>query len=104
MTNHRHYRSSSYRAHAEGKDDVLAAFHPVFLRLGRNREAQQKTYRALVNERLDPAFVDALRAATNGGWALGSECFRKEIDAMAIGVRRRCRAGPNRSRQKTPGR
>jgi putative transposase len=61
----------------------LAAFHPVFLRLGRNPEAQQKTYRGLVNERLDPAFVDALRAATNGGWALGSECFRKEIDAMA---------------------
>jgi putative transposase len=84
MASHpRHYRWSSYRAHAEGKDDVLAAFHPVFLRLGRNPEARQKAYRALVKERLDPAFVEALRAATNGGWALGSERFRKEIEAAA---------------------
>lgn len=35
MVDHpRHYRWSSYRAHAEGKDDALATFHPVFHRLG----------------------------------------------------------------------
>ena len=32
----RQYRWSSYRAHAEGKDDALAGFHPVFKRLGRS--------------------------------------------------------------------
>ncbi|MGH7006958.1 MAG: hypothetical protein ACREEL_08520 [Stellaceae bacterium] len=35
---------------------------------------------------LDAAFVDDLRAATNGGWALGSERFKREI-AAATGRR-----------------
>jgi putative transposase len=87
MVNHpRQYRWSSYRTHAEGRDDPLAAFHDVFRRLGRTLEARQEAYRALFKEKLDPAFVDALRAATNGGWALGDERFRKEI-AKAAGRR-----------------
>ena len=79
----RQYRWSSYRAHAEGKDDALAAFHPVFKRLGRSLEARQQAYRDLIKEKLDPGFVKALRAATNGGWAMGSERFRKEIAEAA---------------------
>jgi len=48
MVDHpRHYCWSSYRAHAEGKNDPLAAFHPVFRRLGRTVEARQEAYRAL---------------------------------------------------------
>lgn len=76
----RQYRWSSYLAHAEGREDVLAAFHPVLRRLGRAAEARQRAWRRLIKEGLDPAFVDALRVATNGGWALGSERFRKEIE------------------------
>jgi putative transposase len=87
MVDHpRQYRWSSWRAHAEGRDDPLAAFHHVFRRLGRTLEARQEAYRALFKEKLDPAFVGALRAATNGGWALGGERFRKEI-AKATGRR-----------------
>jgi putative transposase len=79
----RQYRWSSYRAHGEGKDDPLAAFHPVWRRLGRSAEARQQAYRDLIREEVDPGFVEALRAATNGGWALGSERFGREIAAMA---------------------
>ena len=79
----RQYRWSSYRAHAEGRDDALAAFHPVLRWLGRSVEARQQTYRDLIKEKLDPGFVKALRAATNGGWALGSERFRKDIAQAA---------------------
>jgi putative transposase len=75
----RQYRWSSYRAHAEGKDDTLAAFHPVWRRLGRSVEARQDAYRDLIREKLDTDFVDTLRAATNGGWALGGEDFRAQI-------------------------
>jgi len=85
----RQYRWSSYRAHAEGKDDALAAFHPVWRRLGRSAAARQQAYRDLIGEKLDPGFVEALRAATNGGWALGSERFRAEIAEAACR-----RAGP----------
>jgi putative transposase len=84
MVDHpRQYRWSSYRAHAEGRDDALAQSHDGFRRLGRSVAERQAKYRALIREKLDPAFVEALRAATNGGWALGGERFRKEIAEAA---------------------
>jgi putative transposase len=84
MVDHpRAWRWSSYRAHAEGREDALAAFHDSFRRLGRTVEERQAAYRKLIRDKLDPAFVDALRAATNGGWALGGERFRKEIEEAA---------------------
>jgi putative transposase len=82
----RAYRWSSYRAHGEAKADELAAFHPAWRRLGRSVEDRQNAYRKLIREPLDKDFVEALRAATNGGWALGSERFRNEI-AEAAGRR-----------------
>ncbi len=79
----RNYRWSSYRAHGEGKVDPLARFHPSFFRLGRGVEERQQCYRTLIREKLDPAFVEALRQATNGGWALGEGRFAKEIAKAA---------------------
>jgi hypothetical protein len=35
----------------------------------------------LVKEALDAGFVDALRLATNGAWALGGDRFRRDIEA-----------------------
>jgi hypothetical protein len=58
---------------------------PLDAAFGDGREAPA-AYRALIRDKLDPAFVDALRAATNGGWALGRERFRKET-AEAAGRR-----------------
>jgi putative transposase len=79
----RQYRWSSYRAHGEGKEDPLARFHPAFLKLGRGVEERQAHYRELIKEKLDPGFVDALRHATNGGWALGEGRFAREIAKAA---------------------
>jgi hypothetical protein len=47
---------------------------------------RQQAYRALFRPALDADFVAALRAATNGGWALGDRRFKDEI-AAAIGWR-----------------
>lgn len=77
----RAYRWSSYRAHAHGADDPLLARHPLFRRLGRSIAEQQASYRALFKEPLEKGFIEALRAATNGGWALGGERFKQEIAA-----------------------
>jgi putative transposase len=82
----RDYRWSSYRAHAMGAKDVLVSDHPLYRALGRGAEARQKAYRALFRAALEPGFVDALRAATNGGWALGDARFKREI-ADALGRR-----------------
>jgi putative transposase len=42
----REYRWSSYRAHAEGKDDALLADHVLYRGLGRSKEDRQTAYRA----------------------------------------------------------
>jgi hypothetical protein len=53
---------------------------PVYRALGRGAEARQSAYRALFRGALESRFVDALRAATNGGWALGTARFAKQIE------------------------
>lgn len=77
------YPYSSYRANALGEPDALVRQHALFARLGPDAKAQQKGYRELFQEKLEEQFVDDLRAATNGGWALGDERFKKEIAEAA---------------------
>ncbi|HLI22170.1 MAG TPA: transposase [Stellaceae bacterium] len=87
MTRHpRDYRWSSYAAHAAGAADPLVAEHPLYRALGRSAAERQKEYRALFRAALDEAFLDAMRAATNGGWAMGGERFKRKV-AKAAGRR-----------------
>lgn len=87
MVDHpRAYRWSSYGVHADGAVDALVSDHPSYQALGRSREARRVAYRALFRGALDSDFVDALRAATNGGWALGDARFVRQI-ADAVGRR-----------------
>jgi putative transposase len=82
----RDYRWSSYRAHAQGAADPLLTGHELYDRLGGAPADRQTAYRALFRAALDEAFVDGLRAATNGGWALGDARFKRQI-AKALGRR-----------------
>jgi putative transposase len=82
----REYRWSSYRAHAQGVTDPLLSGHELYDRLGRTPADRQQEYRALFRAALDENFVDGLRAATNGGWALGDTRFKRQI-AKALGRR-----------------
>ncbi len=82
----RDYRWSSYRHHAHGAADPLVGDHPLYRALGADAVERQSAWRALFREALDEAFVAALRAATNGGWALGSERFKRRL-ARALGRR-----------------
>ena len=93
----RDYRWSSWRAHAAGAADPLVSDHPLYRALGRNAAERQKEYRALFRPVLDPDFVDALRAATNGGWALGGDGFKRKI---AKAMRRRVAPLPRGRRPK----
>jgi len=79
----RDYPWSSYPVHAMGKTDALVSDHPLFRRLGRSVAERRKEYRALFRSKLDEAFIDGLRAATNGGWALGDNRFQREIAKAA---------------------
>ena len=82
----RDYPWSSWAAHAQGKADPLAAGHPIYRALGRSSAERQAAYRALFRGALTEDFVTSLRAATNGGWALGGERFARAV-AKAAGRR-----------------
>jgi putative transposase len=76
------YPWSSYRAYAQGEPNPLVQPHPLYLALGVDPEERQGAYRALFQERLDPAEIDAIRHATNGNYALGGARFAEQIRAM----------------------
>jgi len=59
----------------------LAGDHQVYRALGRGAEARQSACRALFRGALESGFVNALRAASNGGWALGPARFGRQIEA-----------------------
>src|SRR5580658_287164 len=82
----REYPWSSWHAHARGAGDALVSDHELYRALGRTSAERQKEYRALFRAALDPAFIDALRIATNGGWVLGDARFKRQI-AKATGRR-----------------
>ena len=96
----RDYHWSSYRTHAQGADDPLLAGDDLYDRLGRSAVARQEAYRALFRAALDAGFVEDLRAATQGGWALGDAHFKRQI-AKALG-RRVAPLPRGRPRRQTP--
>jgi len=82
----RAYRWSSYAANADGARDPLLGEHPLYRALGATPAERRREYRALFRAALDPGFVGALRRATNGGWPLGSEHFKRRL-AKELGRR-----------------
>ena len=79
----RDYPWSSWRTHALGAADALVSEHALYRALGRSAAERQKAYRALFRRALDTEFVEALRRATNGGWALGDGRFQRKIAKAA---------------------
>jgi putative transposase len=85
------YRWSSHRANAEGFPDPLVTPHCVIASLGRTADERRAAYRELFKKELDEPGLQRIRAATNGGFALGSEQFQQQ---MAAALGRRVRAMP----------
>ncbi|MEQ1629840.1 MAG: transposase, partial [Gallionella sp.] len=76
------YPWSSYRANAQGNADVLIARHELYQRLGRTDDERQSVYRQLFRAQVAKADVDAIRDATNKGWALGDSIFSAKVEAL----------------------
>ena len=73
-----HYRWSSYRCNAEGRDDALVHPHPLYLSMGNNQGERQQAYVALFNVD-EEAALQALRVASRGNAAVGSAEFVREL-------------------------
>jgi putative transposase len=78
----REYRWSSYMANAEGRYSRLITPHDEYLALGTQRAARLAAYRALFESELDPGLTAEIRAAVNGGFALGNARFKTEVSAL----------------------
>jgi putative transposase len=81
------YPWSSYRNNALGEAATrVLTPHSEYLRLGDGTEERQKVYAGLFGSTADNERLEEIRAATNGGYALGDELFRKTM-SRALGRR-----------------
>ena len=90
------YRWSSYQCNAQGRLDDRLTPHSVYQQLGVDIEKRCAAYRELFRNQLDPGLVHDIREITNGGYCLGNDRFRGEIEIM-LG-RRVVRGEPGRPR------
>jgi putative transposase len=58
----------------------------VYQSLGLTVDDRVSAYRGLFGERLDSSLINEIRQASKGNYALGSERFKKEVEA-ALGRR-----------------
>ena len=93
------YSWSSYAANASGDRTPVVTPHPLYLALGKSSAERRSAYRALFRASLPKAFLEQVRRATNGNFALGEERFQAEISA-ALG-RRVVPGHPGRPRNRT---
>ena len=77
----RDYRWSSYRCNAEGEHSEMISPHALYRGLGKSYKTREAAYRALFDDDLDSTSLDAIRYATNGNFALGSERFRQQVES-----------------------
>ncbi len=76
------YQWSSHRANAFAEADPLVVPHDLYRSLDRETGSAHLAYRALFTEAIPDSTLEEIRAATNNGWALGSERFRRQIEAI----------------------
>jgi putative transposase len=99
----REYRWSSYGANALGRADPLLTPQEQYVRLGRREEMRCEAYRDLFKAQLDAEAVAQIRGATNGNVALGSERFKKRVEAALGRGARRAVAGRPRGQAPDDG-
>jgi len=85
------YRWSSFGANAMGKPDHIVTPHPVYLALANDDAVRRSAYLEMFRGESDASELEQIRSAGSAGYALGDECFRKQI-AHALGRR----AGPGK--------
>ena len=76
------YRWSSFAANAEGQPDALLTPHTEYLRLATDAQGRLAAYQDLFRMGLNEMDLAEIRKSANAGYALGTECFVKEIERL----------------------
>jgi putative transposase len=82
----RDYSWSSYAFNAQGEAGHNSSWltpHEQYSRLGRNEDERLSAYQQLFRAAISVQDLNAIRESTHKGWALGSERFREQIEALA---------------------
>ena len=73
------YQWSSYAANAEGKPMPWLSPHGEYLALGIDEEGRRAAYRGLFESELDRELLREIRVSIHGGYAMGNNRFRDQI-------------------------
>jgi len=76
------YVWSSYRANVGLQDSDVVTPHTEYLSLGPTPTHRASAYRSLFDETLALDAVNEIRSAVNGGFVLGNDRFKREIESM----------------------
>ena len=77
------YPWSSYAHHGLSRPDPVIQDHALYLALGRDGAARCRAYRSLFEQPFSEEALRLIRTCTAGGWALGNDRFREQIEAIA---------------------
>jgi putative transposase len=94
------YPWSSYAVNAIGQTADWLSPHAEYLALGRTDTDRQRAYRALFNAHFDQEFLRDIRVTAHGGYALGDQRFREQIEQVL--KRRATPRAAGRPRLKSP--
>lgn len=86
MAHPRDYPWSSYAFNAQGEVGLNSSWlihHEEYVRLGRNAADRQGAYRQLFRAAISGVDLKAIRESTHKGWALGSDRFKAQIEALS---------------------
>ncbi|MGD2054992.1 MAG: transposase, partial [Gammaproteobacteria bacterium] len=76
------YSWSSYGVNAHGDESELITAHGVYEALGVSKPDRYRSYRSLFKDQLTPTLVKEISEHLHGEYCLGSDSFKKRIEAM----------------------
>ena len=82
VTDPAEYHWSSYHCNALGAQSSFCKSHDVYMRLGTDTEKRKQAYKALFEKSQSRATVKSIRDAVQKDLALGSDRFKREIEAL----------------------
>lgn len=85
------YRWSSYQANAQGKDNEIINYHPLYHSLGKTKAQRLDAYKSLFKAHIDEKQLAVIRASWQTGTPLGNDYFKQKVEAKL-----KCKVGQAR--------
>lgn len=76
------YAWSSYRCNAHGEPDTVISPHPLYSQLGNDQASCCPAYRKLFASHVGNELLDEIRQSVNQELVLGSNRFKRQVEAM----------------------